>query len=293
MAANKKVVLVTGCSSGFGFYTAARLAKTHKVYATLRDTSKKKDLAAQAGESAANIQVRSMDVTDTAAMEKVMKEIEEKEGRLDVLVHNAGIAISGFFEDLSEEEMRLVMETNFFGVVQLTRLALPLLRKTQGSKLIIVSSAAGRVAIPFSSPYSASKWAVEGFAESIKYELDFHGVKVVLVEPGTYRTNIYLKGKFGKNIENPDSPYSHLTQQITTHYPKFLEKEVKNHPDDVAKLIEKITRNPNPKFRYAIGADGVLAIFLKRNLPFSLFAKLWNKLFFGSLGLKTSTAPRH
>ncbi|MFQ6675511.1 MAG: SDR family oxidoreductase, partial [Fidelibacterota bacterium] len=189
------VVLITGCSSGFGLLTAARLSvRNHVVFATMRDLSAKGGLLKEVEKRGGNIRLLSLDVTDDDSIAGVHRQIVTEEGKLHVLVNNAGYGIGGFFEDLSEGEIREQMETNFFGVQKVCRAFLPLMRKTASIpgeppvQIINISSPQGRSPYPGLGAYAASKWALEGFSESLYFELKPFGISVVVLEPGAHRT---------------------------------------------------------------------------------------------------------
>ena len=137
------------------------------------------------------VEITRLDVTEAAEMKGVVDAIlSHPNGRLDAVVHNAGVAVEAAFEDLPEPQMRRVMETNFFGVLELTRLLLPQFRKQRRGRIVIVSSDSAFSGEPANSIYCASKWAIEGWAESLAYEIEPFGIEIVLVEPAQYRTEI-------------------------------------------------------------------------------------------------------
>jgi NAD(P)-dependent dehydrogenase (short-subunit alcohol dehydrogenase family) len=182
---NQRVILITGCSSGFGLLTAARLAaKGHFVWASMRDLSRKKLLEDELAKRQTQAFIRELDVTKPSTIKKVIEEIQKTHFHIDVLVNNAGYGLAGFFEDLSEEEIRAQMEVNFFGVQSVCREVIPLMRRRSQGKIINISSIAGRVASPCLGAYNTSKWALEAFSESLYYELGLFGISVSLVEPG-------------------------------------------------------------------------------------------------------------
>lgn len=166
-----QIALITGTSSGFGMLSALTLAeKGYQVIASMRDLSRKDELVQQAEQAGVlgQIHLVTMDVTDTASIESAVSEIIEKFGRVDVLVNNAGFAVGGFMEEVSMEEWRRQMDTNFFGLVEVTKNIIPLMRKQQTGTIINVSSVSGLFGFPGYAPYAASKFAVEGFSESLR-----------------------------------------------------------------------------------------------------------------------------
>ncbi len=175
---SERVVLVTGCSRGIGRAAALALAQRGwRVVATLRGEQGREVL------QDAGVQVRQLDIRDNAAVQRLVQELVQEHGGLDGLVANAGYGLYGCFEDLDDEEIRQQMEVNFFGTLACARAALPQLRRRRGA-LVLVSSIAGRRGAPGSSMYNASKFALEGWGEALRYELQPFGVRVALVEPG-------------------------------------------------------------------------------------------------------------
>ena len=218
-----KTVLITGCSSGFGLISAARLSSQgYNVYSSMRDLSKCNDLQLELDRMGANCHIIELDVCDDNSIQKAIKKITEKESKLDILINNAGYGIGGFFEDLSEKEIRDQFETNFFGVQKVTRAALPLMRKTAkesmdmfSTKIINISSAQGRSALPGLGAYGSSKFALEGFSEGLNFELYPFGIEVVLLEPGTYYTKaIDENSKEAARGADLNSPYYKFSNRL-------------------------------------------------------------------------------
>ena len=287
------VILITGCSSGFGMLFAARLAASgHIVYASMRNLDKKDDLLEEVNRRGGEVRLLRLDVTDDFTIEAAIEQIEKDVGRLDVLINNAGYGIAGFFEDLTEEEIREQMETNFFGVQKVTRRALPLLRKTAansqskgGVKIINISSVQGRSPMPGLGAYATSKFALEGFSESLYHELRPFGISVVLVEPGSYRTKIVKEnGRVAERAGDPESPYTPYVRKFQNRIRQRLKTgKGMGDPEDVAKLVEKIVNKRNPRLRYLIGGQAKLRVFLRWLLPDHWFSFLLRKALFGKL----------
>jgi len=271
-----QVILITGCSSGFGLLTAARLAsRGHRVVATMRNLTKQQALLNELDQRNVQADILELDVTDPVSIRSVMSEIGAKYGHLDVLINNAGYGIGGFFEDLTNEEIREQMETNFFGALNVTRQALPLMRPQKKGKIINLSSVAGFTASPAFSAYNASKWALEGWSESLRHELRLFVIQVILIEPGTYKTKIfYENAKYAGRFKNEESPYFERS--------RFLERRVKDYvddcykdPEDVARCIEKVIRRRRPKFRNIPDIESQFMFTTRRILPFGLFSRLF------------------
>ncbi|WP_066190556.1 SDR family oxidoreductase [Gracilibacillus timonensis] len=265
----RSVAMVTGASSGFGLLTVVELAKSgYLVIATMRDTRKQEPLLTLAEEQQVRerIQVWSLDVTKRTQIIEIAEKLTETYQRLDVLVNNAGVSIGGFNEEIREEDWRLSMETNFFGVVFLTQAILPLMRQQQSGKIINMSSVGERIAFPGYGPYSSSKFALEGFSESLRLELANYGVDVILIEPGAYQTDIWTKGfTHIENTSPTDSPYQHPMKQVLS-VGKLLTKQA-GQPIDVAKKIVNISAKRKPRLRYAMGRGSMLAVILTGLLP--------------------------
>jgi len=265
---NQKVVLITGCSSGFGLLTAARLAaQGHFVWATMRDLAKKGPLENELAKRNTQAFIRELDVTKTSTIKNVIDEIQKTHFHIDVLINNAGYGIGGFFEDLSEEEIRAQMETNFFGVQNVCREVVPLMRQRSQGKIINISSIAGLVATPCLGAYNASKWALEAFSESLYYELALFGISVSLVEPGSYPTHIFTQNAhYARNFDNAQSPYFSFSQKLKNISQNAVRK-LKKDPDDVAKLIENIVNKSRPRLRYISDFSSELRVITQKILP--------------------------
>ena len=285
-----KVILITGCSSGFGMLTAAKLAAGgHTIYATMRNLQKQNTLKLELEQRDTMCQILHLDVTEDKSINKVIDIIEKQAGRLDVLINNAGYGIGGFFEDLSEDEIRSQFETNFFGVQTVTRNALPLMRKTAlkshrfSTKIINVSSAQGRSALPGLGAYGASKFALEGFSEGLFFELQPFGIEVVILEPGTYSTKAIDENSKEANAGlRLESPYLEYTNRLKNLHSKILDtKRGVGDPEDVAIIIEKIIKRKKNKIRYLAGYQAKARVWLRSLLPFNWFSKIILKLTIG------------
>jgi len=270
-----QVVLVTGCSSGFGLLTCAHLAsKGHHVVATMRNMNKSPALLNAVKDKGGVVDLFHLDVTDKKSIAETIRTIGDKYGHIDVLVNNAGYGLGGFFEDLSDDEIRAQFETNFFGVQNVTREALKLMRPRRKGKIINISSLAGLSASPCFSAYNASKFALEGFSESLRYELKFFGIQVILIEPGLYRTRIfYENARYGRDFHNPDSPYYSLSTYLEERSRRNADTCGKD-PNAIALLVESIMLDPNPAFRNFPDWQSRMVYSLRRILPFRLYSSL-------------------
>ncbi len=272
-----QVVLITGCSSGFGLITAVHLAKRgHFVVATMRDLARQNNLVNELRirDVQKRIDILRLDVTDKQSIDEVKKKIALKFGYLDVLINNAGYAVSGFFEVLSDDDIRQLMETNFFGVQNVTRAMISLMRPRRKGRIINVSSTSGQSSCPCFSAYNASKWALEGWSEALMYELKLFGIDVLLVEPGAYPTNIfYNNARYAKNFDDPDSPYFEISQGLKKNVLDHIDRNKKD-PLDVARLIERLMYEKHPPFRSVPDRESCFFLAIRKILPFSVFSSL-------------------
>lgn len=278
---SKKVILITGCSSGFGIHIAARLAERgHFVFATMRDVSKKNDLLSEVKRREAELTVLPLDVTKPETIRRAVMEVASRHGHIDVLVNNAGFGIGGFFEDLTDEEIRAQMDVNFFGVQNVTRQVIPLMRARRQGTIINISSVAGLNSSPCFSAYNASKWALEGFSESLYHEVKLFGINVCLIEPGTYRTKIFFdNARYAKHFDDPQSPYYVMSQQLKTLVLDYVKKTDKD-PRRIAWMVEQLIHQKNPRFRNIIDGETKVLLFFRHILPFRIYADFIQKLLY-------------
>ncbi|MFZ1086603.1 MAG: SDR family oxidoreductase [Terracidiphilus sp.] len=263
-----KVALVTGASSGFGLLTTITLARRGwRVLATMRDLSRKERLAAAAETAGVmdRIEFHSLDVTDSAQISALSAEIAARPTRLDALVNNAGFAMAGFAEDVSDAELRQQFETNFFGATAVTRAFLPQLRRQGGGHIVMLSSISGRMGFPGVGSYVASKFALEGWAEALRLEMKPLGVQVVLVEPGSFETDIWTRNAIlSATTQNGATPNAARLAILLGHREAG---KLKADPQRVADGIAAILDDPRPRLRYVFGSDAHLGLALKRFLP--------------------------
>jgi NAD(P)-dependent dehydrogenase (short-subunit alcohol dehydrogenase family) len=201
------VVLVTGCRSGFGLLLAEEAARRgHTVYAGLRDPTIDQDLRKRTAGLA--VHPIALDVTVAEQRKAAVDRIVAEHGRIDALINNAGAPLGGFMEEVDEDELRGVMEVNFFGIWLLTKAVLPVMREQGSGTVVMMSSRSGRLAFPGLGSYSASKFALEGLSEAWRHELRPFGIGVYLVEPGPFRTDIWERNrKLARNALQVGSPY--------------------------------------------------------------------------------------
>lgn len=265
-----KVAVVTGASSGFGLLTSVELARAgFHVVAAMRNLERRallEEATAVAGVST-RMDIRALDVTDFASMPDFVGAV----GRIDVLVNNAGFAVAGFAEDIRLEELRLQFETNFFGTVAMTKAVLPIMRQQRSGHIIQVSSINGVQGAVTVSSYAASKHALEGWSESLRLEVNALGIKVVLVEPGAFQTDIWKRNAvMGKEAVKDSSPNFQRSLRMRS----ALENIPKADPTVVARKIVEIAQDPNPRLRYLVGRDARVMNAMKRILPWKWNEKL-------------------
>jgi NAD(P)-dependent dehydrogenase (short-subunit alcohol dehydrogenase family) len=272
---SERVVVITGCSSGIGLLAAVEMAQSgYRVIATMRNLAGNARLVAaaeQAGVSA-RIEMRRLDICEHASLAGFVSEVVRDHGRIDVLVNNAGYALGGFLEDVQLEELRAQLETNFFSHVALTKAVIPVMRAQRSGHIVMVSSIAGRVANPVTGSYSSSKFALEGFTESLRHELRSLGIRVVLVEPGAFETDIWEKNvKIAKGMQEAASPNAERARRFS-HVIKTKLK--KGDARVVARLIRKVADDPNPNLRYLVGTDAQFRYWSQRLIPWKMYEKM-------------------
>lgn len=257
---NEKVALVTGSSTGIGRSTVKHLsAAGWTVVATMRSPDKEQELQTLPG-----VRLQSLDVTDVQSIRAVLAHTIETFGRLDVLVNNAGYGLVGAFEEIAEAQIRKQFETNVFGLMSVCREALPYLRKQESGRIINISSVGGRITFPLYSAYHATKWAVEGFTESLQYELAPFGIRTVLIEPGAIRTDFYDRSA-DKPKSAVGSPYKSFVDKLMAKYDRVGATAV--GPEAVAKVIVRAAEASQPRLRYSVGGQAPLLLLLRRLLP--------------------------
>ena len=262
---SKKVVLITGTNSGFGYLTALGAAERgYSVYATMRNTESKNSEKAQELDSIEGITVLDLDVTDGEGVQKVVDQIISTEGRLDVLVNNAGYFGGGLAEAYTEEDMERMFDVNLKGTWRTTKAVLPQMRK-QGDGLIInTSSSLGRFSAPFMTVYNSTKFAVEGLTEGLHYEVRPLGVDVVLVQPGAFPTEIFSKTAFGSdnNVSSEYGELANVPNQINEGMGQMFEA-IKPSPQMVPDAIFELIETPKGERPLRTVVDAVTGDFVK------------------------------
>lgn len=272
-SSDQKVAVVTGSSTGIGYETSLILARNgFLTYATMRNLNKSQSIKSIATKENLPIHIKQLDVTDDASVKNAVEAISSETGRIDILVNNAGYGLNGAFEDLAMDEIKAQYETNLFGLIRTTQAVLPIMRRQKSGTIINISSGAGRFGFPGSSAYVSTKFAVEGLGESMSYELEPFGIKVVLVEPGVIKTNFVDGMVIAKKSQDPKSPYSQIIQKMATGFEEMMKNG--SSPELVAKVVLNAATNENPSLRYLAGNDVEQWLGSKRNMSDEEFYKM-------------------
>ena len=270
--APSKAVLITGCSSGIGHATAERLAGAGwTVYASARRLDSIRDLEER------GCKVLALDVSDESSMRTAVSAVEEAEGAVGVLVNNAGYSQSGAIEEIPPDEIRRQFETNVFGLIRMTQLALPGMRRQRFGKVVNISSMGGRLTLPGGGAYHATKYAVEALSDVLRFEVRRSGIDVILIEPGLIRT------RFGETaagtVESPreDGPSAEYNAAVARATKEVYEgplSRLGGGPETVARAIERAISARRPRARYPVTASARLMIAQRRLLP----DRLWDRV---------------
>ena len=272
-----RVVLITGASSGFGRACALHLGKTgYRVYGTSRFAVFDLDGPENNPENPFFTMI-PMDVRNDASVMDGVSYILKKEGRIDIIINNAGIICAGPIEEISMDEMQNQFETNFFGAFRVCQAVIPKMRAQKSGYIINISSIGGLMGIPYQGIYSASKFALEGLSEALRIEVKPFGVHIVLIEPGDFKTDVTDNRTVAKHF-NENSAYA---KQLKTAL-SIMENEERNGADPhlLALLVEKIINHPNPKVRYTVGKiEQRLSPIFKRLASSRMFEKVFMKYY--------------
>jgi NAD(P)-dependent dehydrogenase (short-subunit alcohol dehydrogenase family) len=304
MGKEERVVLISGASSGFGRAAAEELSRRGwRVYGTSRHAARDQGMNRVEGcglrvEKAANSNERSeqntdkeylsvppdaarikkcesevgwemveLDVRDDGSVRRCVERVMAAAGRIDVLVNNAGYVLNGFAEEATAAEAREQFETNFFGMARLTRAALPGMRERRAGRIIHISSLAGLVGVPYRAFYAASKWAMEGYSETLHYELASMGIDVILIEPGFFRTNL---DRASVQCAQVIGDYDFIRPKVDAYFRQSVRRG--GNPAAVGRLIAEAAEAKRPKMRYRIGRDSVWLPRVRALLPKRLYS---------------------
>ena len=276
-----KVAIITGSSSGIGFETSLLLARNgFFTYATMRNPDKSSKIDELKQKEKLPLDVLKLDVTDNKSVNEAIEKVANEQGRIDVLVNNAGYTLIGPLEEVSIQEFKEQFETNVFGVIRVSQSVLPIMRKQRHGTIVNISSIAGRIGFPLTPAYVSSKFALEGLSESMAYELEQFGIKVILIESGVIKTNFDKNLKIGKNVSaasttnDRNSPYADITEKrIAGFKPRF---ENGLPAIEVAKviLIAITSRNISSELRYLVGNDALKLMEIRKNKSDREFRRL-------------------
>jgi len=269
----RQVALITGCSSGIGYETSLALARSgFCTYAGVRNTKNSDILEKKIAKEKLDLNILQLDVNDKSSIDNAINRIKTEEKRIDVLINNAGYGLVGFFEELGLDEIRKQFETNFFGVLNVTKKVIPIMREQNSGTIINLSSGAGQVGFPGISAYVSTKFAIEGFSESLMYELFPFGIRVIIIEPGVIKTNFFNNCIVSDKSSKKGSLYSNSLKKIQNNIE--LMQEHATPPVEVAKVILQALKTDEPKQRYVVGNDAVMILEAKRSLSDIEFKKM-------------------
>lgn len=258
-------VLITGTSSGIGLATAIECAAVgHAVVATMRDTSKSGALEKEARERGLTIAIEELDVAHPSAGDRV-RELVAKHGGVDALVNNAGIGVLAPFEEQSEDDIRAQFEANVFGLFTVTRAVLPSMRAAGHGRIVNVSSLSGRLSPPLISIYAATKHAVEGFSEGLRWEVEPFGVHVTTVAPGMIKTPMFFENLRRGSLRNDAGPYAGMRDALERRILAGAKKGL--GPEAVGAVIARVLHEPSPPHHLPVGADAHVLSTLRRVVP--------------------------
>src|SRR2546425_5996297 len=251
-----RVAVVTGSSSGIGYETSLLLARNQiTTYATMRNMSKSSGLREIASKEKIPLNVAQLDVNDNSSVDNATGNIVRENGRIDILVNNAGYDLFGSLEESSLEEIKQQFETNVFGVIRTTKAVIPTMRKQGNGTIVNISCVDGTVGLfPFQTAYHASKFALEGFTESLRHELADFNIHIILIEPGGISSNFLMNMQTAKGFDSNKSPYAKMAQQVIQGF-ESIPAAYSSHPSKVAHTILNVLNSPNPEIRNPVGKD--------------------------------------
>jgi NAD(P)-dependent dehydrogenase (short-subunit alcohol dehydrogenase family) len=277
----EKVAVVTGSSTGIGYETALTLTRNgFYTYATMHklDGESEQKIANITKSENLPLQVIQLDVNNAKSVIDAINRIVKEKGRIDVTVNNAGYALIGAFEETSMDEITAQFETNFFGAIRVMQAVIPIMRKQRSGRIVNITSMGGRIAIPLDSIYHGTKFALEGLSESLQYELEPFGIKIILIEPGAIGSNFWKNLKMATKISDPNIA---VYRQLENNMSEALKQMVQNTipSSEVAKVILQAVTSDNPEFRYIVGKDAASIIEARGNMSDKEFQNLIKKQF--------------
>jgi NAD(P)-dependent dehydrogenase (short-subunit alcohol dehydrogenase family) len=277
----QEIAVVTGSSTGIGFETSLTLARngfhTYATMRTLEGSRGSEQITDIAKRENLPLQVIQLDVDNDKSVSDAINTIVKDNGRIDIVINNAGYALAGPFEETSNEEIRAQFETNFFGAVRIMKAAIPIMREQRSGKIVNITSMGGRIAVPLDSIYHGTKFALEGLSECLQYELEPFGINIILIEPGAVGSSFWKNLKIASKTTSPDnidSPYKQIVNNVSESFKQMEQNTI--HPSEVAKVILQAVLSDNPDFRYVVGKDAAAILEARRNMfdrEFQLFMK--------------------
>jgi len=265
---NQKVAIVAGSSSGMGYETSLILARNgFHTYASMRklEGGGSKQIIDIAKNENLPLEVIQLDVNSDKSVTKAINRIAKEKGRIDVVINNAGYDLMGALEETSIDEIKAQFETNFFGAVRVMEAVIPMMRKQGGGIIVNITSLGGRISFPLNSPYHATKFALEGLSESIQYELEPFGIKIIVIEPGGVGSNFLNNLKWASKMSDSfNSPYRSMQTSMSEYFKRWAQNLT--HPSEVAKVILQAVTSDNPDFRYVVGKDAAMALESRRSM---------------------------
>lgn len=271
----RPVVLLTGASSGIGYDVAPLLVRYgYTVYGAARRVEKIEELASE------GVKALSLDVTDEASMEAAVQQIIDAEGRIDVLINNAGYGSYGAIEDVPIDEARRQFEVNLFGLARLTQLVLPHMRARGSGRILNISSMAGRITSPLGAWYHATKYALEAFSDALRMEVEEFGIDVVIIEPGGIKTLWGLIAADHLEESSRNGVYAAQAQRVAANMRKLYSPSSNlSEPKVISNAILRALEARRPKTRYLVGFGAKPSVFLHTVLPDRLFDKVARRIF--------------
>lgn len=266
---SSKIILITGASSGIGFDAAQTLAQQgHKVYAAARRVERMEPLKAH------GVQVLRMDVTDETSMIQGVKTVIQAEGRIDVLVNNAGYGYFGAIENVPLEEARRQLEVNVFGLARLTQLVLPHMRKQGRGRIINTSSIAGKMVFYMGGWYNVTKYSVEAFSDALRMETKPFGIDVVMIEPGAIKTDWGIIASKHLKESSVGTAYEEIGTQWANNMEWFYNTNMLSKPSVIAKAISRAVNSRHPRARYCLGRFSIVGRLAHAFMP----ARWWDAM---------------
>lgn len=271
----RPVVLLTGASSGIGYDVAPLLVRYgYTVYGAARRVEKIEELASE------GVKALSLDVTDEASMEAAVQQIIDAEGRIDVLINNAGYGSYGAIEDVPIDEARRQFEVNLFGLARLTQLVLPHMRARGSGRILNISSMAGRITSPLGAWYHATKYALEAFSDALRMEIEEFGIDVVIIEPGGIKTPWGFIAADHLEESSRNGVYAAQAQRVAANMRKLYSPSSNlSEPTVISNAILRALEARRPKTRYLVGFGAKPSVFLHTVLPDRLFDKVARRIF--------------